>query len=135
MNIRTAIWTGTALLLVSGTAWTQDDETEVTIRLMGAAEAELPEAVLHSVVLPGDMSLNTNAVEKAQAAEKAQFGLDTASNPPSNRDEAMERAAEARSKGAEMSEAAQENREMRGRSEEHPDPPDPGGPTQNPGPP
>jgi len=135
MNIRTAIWTGTALLVLSGPAWTQEDDTEVTIRLMGAAEAELPDAVLHSVVLPGELSINAKAVEKAQAAEKAQHGMDTASNPPSNRDEAMEKAAEARSKGAEMSEAAQDNRENHGRSDERPNPPDPGGPPQNPGPP
>jgi len=132
MNIKTAIWTGAALLLMSGAAWTQEDETEVTIRLMGAAEADLPEAAMHSVVLPGEMTLNTKAVEKAQSIEKAQFGLDTASNPPSNRDEALEKAAEARSKGAEMSEAAQESRENHGRSEDRPEPPNQ---PQDPGPP
>jgi len=124
-----------ALLLASGPAWTQEDETEVTIRLMGAADAELPQAAIHSVVLPGDMTENTKAVEHAQSIEKAQFGLDTASNPPSNRDEAQEKAFEARSKGAEMSEAAQESQENRGRSDERPEPPAPGSPPQNPGPP
>jgi len=46
MNIRKMIIGCTALLLGANVAWALDgDEAESTIRLMGAAEAELPEAV------------------------------------------------------------------------------------------
>lgn len=115
-----------------GSAWAQDDagsdEAETTIRLMGAAEAELPDAVTKDIALPASLSVDSAAVEKAQA------GMDTANENRQRREAGLATADEARRRGAEMAEEARENRENRGRSEDHvpdgtPEPPD------NPGPP
>ena len=122
------------LLSVSPSVQAQDDddEAEITIRLMGAADAELPAAVTEQIVLPPAAREDTAAVENAQR------GIDTANDNRARREEGLANADEARERGAEMSEEARENAENRGRSEDRPDPPgrpDDPGPPDNPGPP
>lgn len=124
---KTTIWT-LIFILLSGvsSAWAQDDESETTIRLMGAAEAELPDAVTKEIALPDSVRENSAAVENAQR------GLDTANENRKRREAGLATAAEARERGAEMAEDAQENRENRGRSGDRPERPDV---PDNPGPP
>ena len=126
MNFRTFFVTSTALLLSSGAAWTADgDEAESTIRLMGAAEAELPEAVTKEITLPAAIT------EDKAAVEKAAEGLAKANQNRERREAGLTQADEARERGAEMAEEAQSNRETRGRSDDRPDPPTEPGPPSN----
>jgi len=111
----------TTVLLVSGTGWTADD-AEATIRLMGVAEAELPDAVTKQITLPEHLLLETE--DQVAAVEKAEKGLAKANERHARREQGQDRAAEAREHAAEMKEKAKENRENRGRSEDHPTPPE-----------
>jgi hypothetical protein len=96
----------------------EDDEAEITIRLMGTADAELPAAVTDQIELP------PAATEDREAVENAQHGTERANENRERREEGQATADEARERGAEMSEEARENVENRGRSEENrPDPP------------
>jgi len=107
-----------------------DDPAESTIRLMGIAEAELPEAVTKEIMLP------PAAIENSTAVEKAKRGSQTAQENRERRETGLSRADEAREHGAEMAEEARKNRENRGRFEDPPGPPDDRpGPPDNPGPP
>ena len=91
---------------------------------MGAAEAELPEAITKEIMLPKSLR------EDSKAVEKAANGLETANQNKQRRKSGPSQADEARERGAEMADEAKNNRESRGRSEEdRPDPP------SNPGPP
>jgi len=125
---RKQVLIGTAALLISyGGAWAQGDEgdegAETTIRLMGAAGAELPNAVTKEIFLPESVTEDSAAVEKAAS------GLATANENRMGREDGLSTADAAREHGAEMAEEAQENRENRGRSEDRPGPPvDPGSP-------
>lgn len=115
---------GTTLLLLSFSgAWAQEtdegDEAESTIRLMDAAEAELPDAVTKEITLPDAVG------EDAAAVEKAARGLDKANEKAERREKGLNRADEAREQGAEMADEARDKRENRGRSEDRPDPPNP----------
>jgi hypothetical protein len=116
-----SIWT-VMLLTGFGIAWAQDDgnddEAEITIRLMGAAEAELPDAVTDEIARP------ESRPEDSAAVENAQFGIDTANENRQRREDGLTTAVEARERAAEMAEEAQENRENRGRSGDRPEPPD-----------
>ena len=114
----------TALLLSANVAWALDgDEAESTIRLMGAAEAELPEAVTKEITLPEAVAEDSAAVDKA-ARE-----METANENRQRREEGLAQADEARERGTNMAGEAQDNRENRGRSEDRPEPPvDPGRP-------
>lgn len=124
MNAKTCLVISTALLLLANPAWTADDDAaESTIRLMGAAEAELPEAVTKEITLPAADT------EDLAAVEKAANGLQTANENRERRETGLSQADEARQRGAEMADEAQDNRESRGRSEDRPEPP------VNPGPP
>jgi hypothetical protein len=122
-----------ALLISYGGAWAQegegDEDAEATIRLMGAAEAELPDAVTKEISLPESVTEDSAAVENAAS------GLDTANENRMRREEGLATADEARERGAEMANEAKENRENRGRSEDRPDPPDDPGSPSPPGPP
>jgi hypothetical protein len=114
-------WICTVVLLMgSGSTWAQDeaDEAETTIRLMGAAEAELPDAVTADIALPDSLP------EDSQAVENAQAGIDTANENRQRREDGFATADQARERGAEMAEEALENRENRGRSEDRPEGPD-----------
>ena len=111
------------LLSVSGVrAQDSDDEAESTIRLMGAAEAELPGAVTKEISLPQSLA------EDSAAVEKAARGLEKAKENRERREEGLSRADEAREHGAEMADEARDNRENRGRSKDRPEPPNPPNP-------
>lgn len=123
---RKFIWTWIAVLTFSfGSALAQDDgaDAETTIRLMGAAEAELPDAVTKEIALPESVPVDTAAVENAAS------GPATANENRARRENGLETADAAQERGAEMADDASENRENRGRSEENrpDDPPEPPG--------
>ena len=121
MNKLTLIF-ATTTLLASGSGWTADD-AEATIRLMGKAEAELPDAVTRQISLPEHL-LAAKPEDQVAAVEKAENGLAKANERNSHPDQGQGQAAEARTRGAEMQEKAKENRENKGRSEDHPTPPE-----------
>ena len=124
MNIRKMIICCTALLLGANVAWALDgDEAESTIRLMGAAEAELPDAVTKEITLPEAASEDSAAVDNTERKMK------TANENRQRREKGLAQADEARERGANMAGEAHDNRENRGRSEDRPEPPaDPGRP-------
>ena len=123
------------LLLSTSVVLAQEDDAsaadpaESTIRLMGAAEADLPEAVTKEIKLP------PAAIENSAAVEKAERGSQTANENRERRENGLSRADEAREHGAEMAEEAKKNRENRGRFEDRPTPPErpepPRGPPDN----
>lgn len=103
-----------------------EDPAETTIRLMGMAEAELPEAVTKEIKLP------PAAMENSAAVEKAERGLATADENRDRRENGLSRADEAREHGQAMADEAAKNRENRGRSDDRPNRPDPpNGPPDN----
>jgi hypothetical protein len=108
-----------------------DDPAESTIRLMGAAEAALPDAVTKDIKLPPALGINEKAVENASR------GLTRANENRERREQGLGKADEAREKGNEISEQARENRENRGRFDDPPGRPDepPGKPDRPRGPP
>jgi len=121
--------TAAALLLLSSTGWTADDDGEATIRLMGAAEAELPQAVTKQISIPTHLM---QASESAQqhAVEKSAKGLENANERGEKKgherseNTGRQGTEEARERSADMSEKAKENRENKGRSEDHAEPPE-----------
>jgi len=123
--------TGLALMLAAGNALAQagDGDLDGTIRLMGHAEAELPDAVTKEITLPDDVG------EDSEAVEASADGLATANEARLRREEGLTTADEARESSADFVEAAQENRENRGRSSDNipddlpdrPEPPTPPG--------
>jgi len=126
---------GLAFMLSMGNAMSQEtdsndeDEMDVTMRLMGNAEAELPDAVTKTITLP-DAVLLHNAESPAVAASK--HGMTTATANKPGREEDLEKADAARERASEMSNQAQNDRETHGRSEDRPEPPPR---PENPGPP
>ena len=118
-----------AVCLSAGTAWAQeDDDAETTIRLMGVAEAELPDVVMNEITLPDAAKPNEAAVDKLEAA--------LAHAGPGNLPE-QSRAEEALERAKATVQEARANRENRGRGEDMPGPPEdrPGPPDDLPGPP
>ena len=112
-----------ALMAVSADARAADDDgAEATIRLMGAAEAELPDAVTKRISLPPHLLVESE--DQVSAVEKAKKGHDTANERLDKSDKGLSQADLAREHGEEMSEKAKEVRENKGRSEDRPDPPD-----------
>lgn len=101
------------------------EEVESTIRLMGEAEAELPDAVTKVISLPAAVAEDSAAVK---AAAKNLKGLEKANDRLKQRQSGLSKADDARDRGAEMANEARDSRENRGRSEDHPDPPKPPGP-------
>jgi hypothetical protein len=103
-----------------------EDPAETTIRLMGVAEAELPEAITKEITLP------PAAIENSAAIKNAERGLATADENPDRRENGLSRADEARERGEAMADEAAQNRENRGRSDDRPSPPEPpNGPPNN----
>jgi hypothetical protein len=103
-----------------------EDPAETTIRLMGVAEAELPEAVTREITLP------PAAIENSAAVENAEHGLATAKENRDRRENGLSSADEARERGEAMADEAAQNRENRGRSDDRPSPPEPpNGPPNN----
>jgi hypothetical protein len=124
MNIRKMIICCTALLLGANVAWALDgDEAESTIRLMGAANADLPEAVTKEITLPEAASEDSAAVDNTEREMK------TANENRKRRKEGLAQADEARERSSNMADEAQANRESRGRSGDRPEP----GPPADPG--
>ena len=121
MNKVTLIVATTALL-ASGSGWTADD-AEATIRLMGKAEAELPDAVTKEIRLPEHL-LAADPEDQVAAVDKAEKGLAKANERQAHREKGQDQAAEARERGAEMKDKAKDNRENRGRSDDRPEPPE-----------
>jgi len=111
----------TTVLLASGSGWA-DDHAEATIRLMGKAEAELPDAVTKQITLPEHL-LAVDTEDKLATVEKAEKDLAKANERHAHRDQGQNQAAEASERGAEMREKAKEDRENHGRSDERPTPP------------
>ncbi len=133
MNTRILIPALIALMGVSAGAWAdKPDDGEVTIRLMPAAEVELPAAVTNPIELPSHLR-----VEDAKQAEKlgrAKQALeDATANRNKGRDHGLSHADEAREQAQDMADNANAKNENRGRSEDRPDPPDPPGRPDNPG--
>ena len=112
----------TTALLASGSGWTADD-AEATIRLMGKAEAELPDAVTKEIRLPEHL-LAADPEDQVAAVDKAEKGLAKANERQAHREKGQDQAAEARERGAEMKDKAKDNRENRGRSDDRPEPPE-----------
>ncbi|MDX1499317.1 MAG: hypothetical protein R3176_05440, partial [Woeseiaceae bacterium] len=110
-----------AALLAAAPAWTQDDTeddpTRATIRLMGDSEAELPAAFFKEIKLPESLKEDTAAVTEAAK------GLETANRNRIEGNQGLSQAAAAQEKANEMAESAQDNREIRGRSGDRPNPP------------
>lgn len=99
---------------------TADEPTKATIRLMGDAADNLPEVVTKEIRLP------ENLAENSPAAVNSAPGREIANQNRLEGNQGIEQAEMAREKGAAMAEQAQDNRESRGRSEDHrPDPPEP----------
>ena len=118
MNIKKTIICCTALLLSANVVWAEEgDEAESTIRLMGAAEAELPEAVTKEITLPEAVAEDPAAINNAESR------LETANENRQRREKGLSQADEARERGANMADEAQDNRENRGRSEDRHEPP------------
>jgi hypothetical protein len=119
MNARKLIICCTALMLSANVVWAEEgDEAESTIRLMGAAEAELPEAVTKEITLP------PAAVEDSAAVENAKRGLYNANGKGQGREKSLSQADEARESGSDRADEAHDNRENRRRSEDRPEQPD-----------
>jgi len=120
MNSKLIVTTaGVFLMLLGHQVSAQDgaDADEPTMRLMGNAEAALPEAVTKIIMLPADL------VENAAAVDHAENGHSVANENRSRREAGLTTADDARNRAKEMAEAAQENTETRGRSDDLPDPP------------
>ena len=131
MKSRLLIPAAVLLMGVSAGAWADDDDgAEATIRLMGTAEAERPDAVTKTITLPAHLMVEGDdqvaTVDKAKGHDKANERLD-------KREKGLSQADAARDKGAEMSETAKENREARGRAEDRPGRPDNPGRPGDPG--
>lgn len=112
---------GTALVLSSGPAWTDepgdDDHAKATIRLMSNSEAQLPEAVTNPIKLPD------KAAEHPEAVTNSEHGLRTANTNRLIGNQGIEQAEEMHQRGLEMTDAAQEAQENMGRAENPPEPP------------
>ena len=118
MNIGKMIIFCAALLLSTNIALADDGtEAEATIRLMGAADADLPDAVTKEITLPAAVT------EDSAAVDNAKRGMDTANENRQRREKGLSTADEARECGADMAGEARDNRDNRGRSEDRPEPP------------
>lgn len=109
----------------------ESDEMEVTMRLMHHAEAELPNAVTKEITLPEHLLDEESSQYNPTAAENSANGL-TKAEDARRGDDGLTHAEEALEHAADMAGDAHDNRETRGRSEDHPEPQ---GPPENPGPP
>ncbi len=122
-----------ALLFSMSPAQAEDsedgDELDATMRLMGNAEAELPDAVINPIKLP-DHLIRAESI----AVTKSAKGPLQANDARQGRENGLTTADAARDRAQDMAEAAKETRENHGRSEDLPDPPNrpevpnPGGP-------
>ena len=125
---------GLALTFAATNALAQDDP-EATIGLMEHLDDKLPDAVINDIALPEHL-MSSEDEDPTAAETNSENGLNTANLNREQRLEGLGIADAASEQGFEMRDAAQENRENLGRSEEHrPDPPDVPEPPGPPGPP
>ena len=119
MNSKLIVTSASVFLMLLGHQVSAEDEDagEPTMRLMGNAEAALPDAITKIIMLPADL------VENAAAVDHAENGHSVANDNRSQREAGLTTADEARNRAKDMAEAAQENTETHGRSDELPDPP------------
>ena len=118
MNIKKMTICCTALLLSANVAWAENgDEAESTIRLMGAAEAELPDAVTKEISLPAAATEDSAAVENAERIH------DKANENRQRRKQGLSQADGARERSSDRADDAHNNRENRERSKDRPKPP------------
>ena len=114
---RKFVWVMTTVaLLATAGAWAQDDgddDDATTMRLMGAAEADLPDAVTKEIVLPESAA--------DQAAMKAADGLLKAEERQERREHGLETADDARDNASDAADDALDSVEDRGRSHDLPD--------------
>jgi len=131
MKARYAVIIATLMLLFSFSLALAEDsvdsgELDATMRLMDDAEAESSQAVTRPIELPDAASIT--------AVGKSEKGLEAANAGSENSTFGRDTADAARERANGMSEAAKDNRESHGRSEDlpdppnRPDPPNPGGP-------
>ena len=134
MKSKYAVIIATIMLLFSfSLALAEDsndaDELDATMRLMDDAEANLPDAVTRPIKLPDNVGIANSA-----AVEKSVNGIEAANAGSDNSTHGRDTADAARNRASDMAEAAKDNRETHGRSEDlpdppnRPDPPNPGGP-------
>ena len=109
-------WPGeTALEVMVGAVLTQNTNwknVEKAIDMYKAAD-KLPEHLLAA-----------DPEDRVATVEKAEKGLEKANERNAHRQTGQDNAAEARERRSEMKEKAKENQENRGRSEDHPTPPE-----------
>jgi hypothetical protein len=79
--------------------------------------------VTKEITLPAFL-LDESTDKQARAVEKAARVLEKANQRNAHRENGQLQAEEARERGHDMNEKASENREYRGRSEDHPTPPE-----------
>ena len=112
---------GVVFLLISCQAWSLDDPSQATIRLMDRADAKLPDAVTNNISLPD-----------ALPTDSARAATDAITKAADNRATGIAKAEAALARIGDMLDTALENVEDRGRSDELPvppvNPPDPPGP-------
>ena len=121
MNSKILVPAVFVLMGVGASAWADDDDAEATIRLMGAAEVELPEAVTKKISLPDHLRVRN--ADQAATVEQAK-GHDKANERLEKREQGLSQADRVREHGADMSEKAKEARENSSRGKEPPEPPD-----------
>ena len=140
MKAKYALIIATLMLLFSFSLALAEDSDDngaldATMRLMDDAEAESSNAVTKPIELPQHLRDREDFI----AVEKSENGLETA-NAGSDNSQHSEigrgTAASARDRANEMAEAAKDNRDSHGRSDNLPDPPnrpDPPNPGEPPG--
>ena len=128
MSVRTLLpLLALSQLALTHSATAQDDEAlpplDLTMRIMTDPNAELPDVITQTIELPAPAS--------DQGVANSAEGRARTGNELESREEALERAADARERGKdfgqEMAESAREARENQGRSNppERPEPPNP----------
>jgi hypothetical protein len=102
---------------------------DATMRLMDDAEANLPEAVTKPIQLPEHLRESTVAADKSTTGHTEA----NAARDNQHRKDGLNKANDARDRASSLAEAAKDNRESHGRSEDRPEPPDPPNPGGPPG--
>ena len=127
---------GLAFMFAAGNALAQEDDgTDATMSLMDQLDDKLPDAVINDIALPEHL-MSGDPENPTTAETNSAKGIETANASRDKRLEGLGIADAASQHGFDMREAAQENRENMGRSEENrPDPPDVPEPPTPPGPP
>ncbi len=119
MNSKLIVTSASVFLMLLGhqVSAQEADAGEPTMRLMDNAEAALPTAVTKIIKLPADL------LENAAAVDHAKNGHLVANDNRSGREAGLTTADKARNRAKDMTEAAQDDRETHGRSDDLPDTP------------